>query len=61
MPEVTFVIKDGKVEIEGEGFTGGQCHKVIDEYLQKLGQVEKREGKCEPMVAIQKQQLKMNI
>lgn len=35
--QIIFRIKDGQVQMEGKGFTGGECEKAIQEYEDLLG------------------------
>lgn len=48
MKTVTFVISDGKVEIEAAGFTGGACDAATKAFEEVLGgNVENKKRKAE--------------
>lgn len=39
--------KDGKITIEGKGFTGRECDKKMEEFEKQLGSVKARTNKPE--------------
>ena len=55
MPDIEFVLNpDGTVDIDGIGFEGNACEKIIAGYIKKIGKLQKAEAKPEAVQTKQK-------